>query len=112
MIALQQKYADKNFTILAFPSNDFRQETGSNEEIAAFVSSNYPNVYLPLFEKSRLSLNPVYRTLKMHPNVQGMPVKGNFNKYLVDRNGIAVSMHGKKETFFSFEDEIRELLEL
>jgi len=111
MKTLQKKYASKKFIILAFPSNDFRQESGSNEEIEFFLDSNYPNLDFPVFAKTRLGLNSVYQTLRKHSKVSDMHVKGNFNKYLVDRNGIAVSLHGKKEECFSFENEIVRLLE-
>lgn len=107
---LQHKYGGEGFIVLAFPSNDFRQETGTNEEIEAFVNSHFPNCGFPLFAKSRLHENKVYQYLSEHDKVQGKQVKGNFNKYLVDRKGMAVSLHGKKEECFSFENEIVELL--
>jgi len=96
--------------VLAFPSNDFRQERGSNEQIDAFVQTHHPNCGFTLFEKNRLEDNIVFQTLKRHPAVKGRPIRGNFYKYLVDRNGIAVSLHEKREPCFSFEDEIVQLL--
>lgn len=50
--ALQQKYAERGFSVLGFPANDFgAQEPGSNEEIASFCSFNY-GVTFPMFAKS------------------------------------------------------------
>jgi len=105
---LQHKYGNRKFAVLAFPSNDFRQETGTNEEIDAFVNLHYPDRGFQMFEKSSLKDNVVYQTLQKH--VEGS-VKGNFNKYLVNRKGEAVALYGKKEEPFSFEDEIVKLLD-
>jgi len=93
--------------VLAFPTNDFRQEKGTNEEIEAFVKEHYPDANFPIFSKSSLQQNPVYQTLKKH--VPGT-VKGNFFKYLVGRDGVAVSLFTKKMTPFSFETDIANLL--
>ena len=39
---LQKKYSEKNFSVLAFPCNQFgNQEPGSNEEIQEFCSINF-----------------------------------------------------------------------
>src|SRR5271165_2531032 len=48
---LQKTYADKGFTVLGFPCNQFgEQEPGSAEEIASFCSTTY-GVTFPMFEK-------------------------------------------------------------
>ena len=105
---LQEKYADRGFTVLAFPTNDFHQEPGSSEEILAFVANQYPQVNFPIFGKSSLATNPVYLRLERHlPNDE---VTHNFFKYLVDRKGIAKKMFHKKQPPLSLEDAIEELL--
>lgn len=95
--------------MLAFPSNDFRQETRTDAEIADFVTSQYPGADFPLFAKGPLGTNPVYRRLGEH--LLGRRVKGNFFKYLVDRRGIARDLYTKKENPLSFEERIVQLLE-
>ena len=46
---LFNKYKDKGFTILAFPSNNFmNQEPGSNKEIEEFCKINY-GISFPIF---------------------------------------------------------------
>src|SRR5436305_6127954 len=48
---LQEKYADRGFTVLGFPCNQFGgQEPGTAEEIASFCSATY-GVTFPLYEK-------------------------------------------------------------
>lgn len=101
--------------ILAFPSNDFHQEPGTNEEIAATVENllgkerfpNNPNFVL--FSKSSLQVNPIYQQLSQH--IQGSVVKHNFYKYLVDRDGLAVKFYDKKTQILQFESDIAKLLQ-
>src|SRR5690606_14957162 len=46
---LQDKYKDRGFTVLGFPSNDFKgQEPGTEQEIVEFCRSTY-GVNFPLF---------------------------------------------------------------
>ena len=48
---LYESHQDKGLEILGFPANNFgAQEPGSNDEIAAFCSTNY-GVKFPMFEK-------------------------------------------------------------
>ncbi len=48
---LQKKYADRGFTVLGVPCNQFGgQEPGSAEEISTFCSANY-GVTFPITEK-------------------------------------------------------------
>lgn len=49
--ALHERYEDLGLVVAGFPANDFAgQEPGSNEEIAAFCTTNY-GVDFPMFEK-------------------------------------------------------------
>ena len=73
---LYEKYKDKGFCILAFPSNDFgRQEPGENEEIESFCTKNY-RVSFNLFSKVRVvgsQKSPLYQYLqacKLTPIIQ------------------------------------------
>lgn len=89
---LHEKNKDK-LIILAFPSNDFKeQEKGSNEEIAAFCKKNY-GVTFPLMQKSIVvkteKQNEVYNWLT-HATKNGWNEKApewNFSKYLVNEQG-------------------------
>ena len=83
---LREKYKERGFEVLAFPSNDFGgQEPGTPEQIAAFCAKNY-HVTFPLFEKITTrgpDQSPVFRYLSAD---YGEP-KWNFHKYLVGKNG-------------------------
>jgi glutathione peroxidase len=89
---LQQKYKDRGFSVLGFPSNDFgRQEPGTPDEIREFCSTKY-RVTFPMFEKVRTKSgaeqSPVYEALG---KAAGELPKWNFGKYLVGKNGNVVA---------------------
>ncbi len=96
---LYDRYRDRGFSVLGFPSNDFgAQEPGSNAEIATFCRSTY-GVRFPMFEKIHVmgeDAHPLYRFLTDRPPPLGGPVKWNFQKYLVDRNGQVVARYGSR----------------
>src|SRR5947209_806711 len=88
--ALQEKYKDKGFTVLAFPCNQFgSQEPGSNKEIKEFCSSTY-NVTFPIFDKLEVNgpnRHPLYVQLagKVAPTPGN--ILWNFTKFLIGRDG-------------------------
>lgn len=94
---LYQKYKDKNFTIVGFPSNDFmQQEPGTNQEIAEFCQKNYGVSFL-MMDKVVVKGSdkcPVYKFLteKALNGVDENSVKWNFQKYLIDGNGFLVKV--------------------
>lgn len=88
--ALYERYRERGFNVLGFPSNDFgNQEPGSDREIGAFCRANY-GVEFPMFSKVHVrgkQTHPVYFYLTGLPAPVGGPVQWNFQKYLVDREG-------------------------
>ena len=92
---LQRAYADRGFSVLAFPCNQFgAQEPGDAAAIATFCSTNY-DVTFPVFAKIDVNgpkADPLFERLKEEaPGVLGSrAVKWNFTKFLVDRQGRAV----------------------
>jgi len=97
--------------ILAFPTNDFRQEPGSNEEISRTVldllgHDIYHNPNFVLFPKSSLKTNPVYRLLKRH--MPQAKVKHNFYKFIVGRDGLPFQFYEKKDDLLEIVTELKE----
>jgi glutathione peroxidase len=96
--ALQRKYADKGFTVLGFPCNQFgQQEPGDAEEIANFCKLTY-DVSFPLMGKIDVNGDdaaPIYQHLKDEaPGLLGSKsIKWNFTKFLVDRSGRVVKRY-------------------
>jgi glutathione peroxidase len=88
--ALQEKYQDKGFTVLAFPCNQFAgQEPGTNDEIKQFCSSKY-SVTFPLFDKIDVNgpkRHPLYVALAGNDSPFPGDIKWNFGKFLVGRDG-------------------------
>lgn len=77
--------------------------------MAEFARGKY-GVKFPLFEKIDVNgadANPIYALLKLHLPGE---VRGNFYKYLVGRDGLPLSVHGKKDSIASFEEEIVDAL--
>lgn len=95
--ALYEKYKDKNFVVVGFPSNDFgAQEPGSNEEIASFCKKNY-GVTFPMMDKVVVKGDgkcEVYQflTQKAKNGLEDSEVKWNFQKYLLDEDGYLVKV--------------------
>ena len=99
--SLYERYQGRGFTVLGFPSNDFReQEPGSDAEIGEFCKANY-GVGFPMFSKVRVlgeDAHPVYAYLTSRPAPIGGPVEWNFQKYLVDREGRVVQRFSPRTT--------------
>ena len=97
--SIYEKYKDRGFMILGFPSNDFLwQEPGTNEEIKAFCSLKY-NVTFNMFAKVSVrgkDASPLYKDLtsKKASGPSGGAIKWNFTKFLVARNGVVVARFG------------------
>jgi glutathione peroxidase len=93
--ALQQEYADRGFTVLGVPCNQFAgQEPGTAEEISTFCSANY-GVTFPMTEKVEVNgegAAPLYQQLTEVPDATGEagPVQWNFEKFLLDPDGTVV----------------------
>ena len=91
--ALYEEYGSDKFVIVGFPANNFMsQEPGSNEEIAAFCERNY-GVTFPMMAKIDVKgkdIHPVYAFLthKEKNGVMDSKVSWNFQKYLVNEEGI------------------------
>lgn len=85
---LHETYADRGFSVLGFPCNQFLgQEPGSAEEIATFCSTTY-GVTFPLFEKIDVNgddRHPLYAELTKvaDKNGEAGDVNWNFEKFLI-----------------------------
>ena len=86
--ALQEEYADRGFTVIGVPCNQFRgQEPGTAEEIAEFCSATY-GVTFPMTDKVEVNgagAHPLFQRLTETPDADGKAgdVQWNFEKFLV-----------------------------
>jgi glutathione peroxidase len=87
---LWRKYKDQGLVVLGFPCNDFgSQEPGTNDEIKTFCSSHY-DVTFPMFDKLHVKgaeTHPLYTELSGDKSPFPGPVKWNFGKFLISRDG-------------------------
>ena len=91
--ALHARYKDRGLVVLGFPSNDFAQEGGSNQDIATFCENTF-GVKFPMFTKTTVSgrnAHPFYKQLAVQA---GGPPRWNFYKYLIGRDGQVVASYG------------------
>jgi glutathione peroxidase len=99
--ALYQKYKAQGFEVLGFPCNDFgAQEPGSNADIKTFCSSQY-QVTFPLFDKLHVlgsEQHPLYAALTGPDSPAPGPVKWNFGKFLIGRDGKMIQRFDSKVT--------------
>jgi glutathione peroxidase len=95
---LQKKYADRDFSVIGFPCNQFLgQEPGTAEEIAQFCSATY-GVSFPLMEKIEVNgegRHPIYSELTEKADAEGNAgdITWNFEKFLVSPQGEIVARY-------------------
>lgn len=86
--SLYQRYKDRGFIIIGFPSDDFRQEADTEAETAEVCYINY-GVTFPMTATQSVrgsNAHPIFQHLNNNAGQPGW----NFNKYLVDRNGTVI----------------------
>jgi glutathione peroxidase len=89
---LQDRFADRGFSVLGFPCNQFlEQEPGTADDIAQFCSVNY-GVTFPLFEKIEVNgpgRHAIYEELTSTPDGEGAAgdIQWNFEKFLIAPDG-------------------------
>jgi glutathione peroxidase len=112
---LYRTYAERGFSVLGFPCNQFGgQEPGTEEEIGRFCERNY-GVSFPMFAKIDVNgplTHPVFQMLKRaRRGIFGTQrIKWNFTKFLVDRDGQVVGRIGPSTTPTDLGPKIEALL--
>ena len=95
--AIYKEYGGDKFIIIGFPANNFfKQEPGTNKEIAEFCEKNY-GVTFPMMSKISVKgsdMDPLYKwlTSKSENGVKDSEVKWNFQKYMIDEKGKLVDV--------------------
>ena len=94
--ALQRTYSARGFSVLGFPSNDFKgQEPGDESQIQEFCTLTY-GVKFPMFQKVQVTgaqATPLYQRLTA---ATGVAPGWNFHKYLIGRDGKVVGQFPSK----------------
>ncbi|GAA2358648.1 glutathione peroxidase [Saccharopolyspora halophila] len=114
---LQRTYAERGFTVLGVPCNQFAaEEPGTPEQIAEFCSTTY-GVTFPLTEKVEVNgkrRHPLYAKLARATDEHGHTgdIRWNFEKFLLATDGTVAARFSPQTTPNSFEivETLEELL--
>ena len=81
-------YQNKGLVILGIPTNDFKQEPGSNNDIKDFCETNFGIDFL-ISEKTNVlgnAAHPFYKWAKENYGLGAVP-KWNFHKIIINKEG-------------------------
>lgn len=106
---LYDKYKAKDFVVLGFPSNQFKQEVATAEDAAEACRMTY-GVSFPMHEIVKINGKDAHPLFKMLTDetkgVLGSAIKWNFTKFLVDKKGQVIERFGPTESPLTFENKI------
>lgn len=117
--ALYKKYKEQGFEVLDFPSNQFKQAMGSDEDLANFCRLNY-NTSFTTFGKvfvNGANASPLFKhlrketTSKLLRNVLPTKIRWNFTKFLVDQDGYVIKRYEPEIKPRDIEPDLKALLE-
>jgi|TARA_B100001093_G_scaffold510938_1_gene577812 glutathione peroxidase len=94
---LYDEYKNKNLIVIGVPTNNFKQEPGTNDQIKDFCETNF-GITFPMTEKINVigsNSHPFYKWAKKDFGISAIP-KWNFHKIIIGKNGKV------EDTFASF----------
>jgi len=112
---LYDAYKDRGLVVLGFPCNQFgAQEQGGEAEIKDFCETNF-SISFPMFAKIDVNgdnADPLFLFLQNAKKgfMDTGPIKWNFSKFVVDREGNVVGRYGSLDDPAALEDDIKKLL--
>ncbi len=106
-------YESQGFSVLAFPSNSFKQEPNDNAEIHNKCSALFKLTF-PFFEKIEVkgdNIHPLFAWLtEQKRGFITKAIKGNYTKFLIDQNGQVLKRYAPRTKPESIEMDIKKLL--
>lgn len=112
---LYDAYKDQGLVVLGFPCNQFgAQEQGGEAEIKDFCKTNF-SISFPMFAKIDVNgdnAEPLFLFLQNAKKgfMNTGPIKWNFSKFVVDKEGNVVGRYGSLDDPATLEDDIKKLL--
>ncbi len=89
---IYDRYKNDGFVVLGVPSDDFKQELSSDDEVKKFCEIRY-GVNFPLTSIQKIkgeNAHPLYKWISSNTSVIGQP-RWNFHKYLIGKDGKVVN---------------------
>ena len=111
---LWSKYKDKNLVVVGVPTNNFKQEPGSNKDIKDFCETNF-NINFPMTEKMDViggNAHPFFKWAKENHGRSAIP-KWNFHKIIIGKDGkvadtfASITKPSSKKFISLIEEEIK-----
>lgn len=90
---LYDRYRNRGLVVLAVPSDDFRQELATDQQVKDFCQLQY-GIDLPMTAITSVKgrgAHPFYKSLRQE---QGFTPRWNFNKVLIGPDGDVVATYG------------------
>ena len=112
---LYDAHKDQGLVVLGFPCNQFgAQEQGGEAEIKDFCETNF-SISFPMFAKIDVNgdnAEPLFLFLQNAKKgfMNTGPIKWNFSKFVVDKEGNVVGRYGSLDDPAALEDDIKKLL--
>lgn len=110
---LYQKYKDKNFIVLGFPSNQFKQEDYNDESMTQTCQLNF-GVTFPLHQLCDVNgenEHPIFTWLKSEKRgFLTRDIKWNFTKFLITPDGKVVKRYSPTTKITKIEKDIQNIL--
>ena len=94
---LYNEYKSRDLIVIGVPTNNFKQEPGSNDQIKDFCETNF-GITFPMTEKINVigtDSHPFYKWAKKDYGISAIP-KWNFHKIIIGKSGKI------EDTFASF----------
>ena len=107
-------YKNKDLVVIGVPSNNFRQEPGTNKEIKDFCETTF-GIDFPITEKTNVigdDSHPFFIWAKKNHGVSAIP-KWNFHKIIIGKNGkvantfTSITNPSSKKFISSIEKELK-----
>jgi glutathione peroxidase len=110
---LYREFQDDGLVVLGFPSDSFKQEHDTAEEIAEVCQRNY-GVSFPMMAKTAVNgadTHPVFQWLKDEKKgTLGGAIKWNFTKFLIGRDGQVLERFAPTTVPDELRDDIEQAL--
>jgi glutathione peroxidase len=94
--ALWEGYRERGLTVLAVPSDSFRQELGSEKEVSEFCTIQY-GITLPMAAITPVTGEEAHPFFRWLADTEGFVPRWNFNKVLIGTDGTVLGTWGSDE---------------